>query len=190
MLVTEWPVPPTGIPIFLQASFKPAIFRSVVSGLCKACRENHCQLVGGETAELPGLYPPGEYDLVGTIVGTVPRRRLITGDGRDSILGGNGDDYIEGRGKMDTKTNRRINQRVSDVVPVADIRYLQLAQLPFQFQESHVIRHSLARMAEVRQPVDNGNGGKLRHLFHIFMAERTDHDALNHALQVFCHVEH
>ena len=36
-------------------------------------------LLGGETAEMPGLYPAGEYDLVGTIVGCVPRRRLITG---------------------------------------------------------------------------------------------------------------
>ena len=65
-------------------------FKDVLAGICKACRENHCQLVGGETAELPGLYPPGEYDLVGTIVGTVPRRRLVTGDGiraGDTLIG-------------------------------------------------------------------------------------------------------
>ena len=59
--------------------FNGPVFEQVVAGLCKACRENGCALLGGETAELPGLYPPGEYDLVGTIVGVVARKRLITG---------------------------------------------------------------------------------------------------------------
>jgi phosphoribosylformylglycinamidine cyclo-ligase len=56
------------------------VFREVVKGLCKACRQNGCALLGGETAEMPGLYPPGEYDLVGTIVGAVERKRVITGN--------------------------------------------------------------------------------------------------------------
>lgn len=55
------------------------LFREIVKGLAKACRRNGCTLLGGETAELPGLYPKGEYDLVGTIVGTVPRRKVVTG---------------------------------------------------------------------------------------------------------------
>ena len=57
----------------------PVVFKSVVSGLCKACKENHMALLGGETAEMPGLYPAGEYDLVGTIVGHVKKSQLITG---------------------------------------------------------------------------------------------------------------
>jgi len=57
----------------------PAQFKSVVAGLCKACKENRMALLGGETAEMPGLYPAGEYDLVGTIVGCVKRKDLITG---------------------------------------------------------------------------------------------------------------
>ena len=61
------------------AKIDPAQFKSVVSGLCKACRENHMALLGGETAEMPGLYPAGEYDLVGTIVGCVNKNQLITG---------------------------------------------------------------------------------------------------------------
>ena len=61
------------------ARLEAAVFRQVVSGLCKACRQNGCALLGGETAEMPGLYPRGEYDLVGTIVGAVDRRRLVTG---------------------------------------------------------------------------------------------------------------
>jgi phosphoribosylformylglycinamidine cyclo-ligase len=59
---------------------RASTFRDVVSGLCKACRENGCALLGGETAEMPGLYPKGEYDLVGTIVGSVRQRDLVTGD--------------------------------------------------------------------------------------------------------------
>jgi phosphoribosylformylglycinamidine cyclo-ligase len=61
------------------AKVDPAIFKSVVSGLCKACKENKMALLGGETAEMPGLYPAGEYDLVGTIVGSVSKKNLITG---------------------------------------------------------------------------------------------------------------
>ena len=55
------------------------VFRAVVSGLCRACRQNGCALLGGETAEMPGLYPRGEYDLVGTIVGAVARSRVVDG---------------------------------------------------------------------------------------------------------------
>ena len=61
------------------AKVDPAQFKQVVSGLCKACKENKMALLGGETAEMPGLYPVGEYDLVGTIVGCVSKSQLITG---------------------------------------------------------------------------------------------------------------
>ena len=61
------------------AKVDPAQFKQVVGGLCKACKANRMALLGGETAEMPGLYPAGEYDLVGTIVGCVPRNKLITG---------------------------------------------------------------------------------------------------------------
>jgi phosphoribosylformylglycinamidine cyclo-ligase len=66
------------------------VMAELVSGMCKACRENGCALLGGETAEMPGVYPPGEYDLVGTIVGSVGRKEVITGEGvraGDVIIG-------------------------------------------------------------------------------------------------------
>ncbi|MBU1736283.1 MAG: phosphoribosylformylglycinamidine cyclo-ligase [Verrucomicrobia bacterium] len=64
---------------FGTARFEGPVFQAVVQGLCKACRANGCALIGGETAEMPGLYPTGEYDLVGTIVGAVERKKIITG---------------------------------------------------------------------------------------------------------------
>ena len=68
----------------------PDVAVQVVEGLADACRENGCALLGGETAEMPGFYADGEYDLAGFIVGAVARARLI--DGRqiragDALIG-------------------------------------------------------------------------------------------------------
>jgi phosphoribosylformylglycinamidine cyclo-ligase len=57
----------------------PEIAVKVVEGLAEACKQNGCALIGGETAEMPGFYPEGEYDLAGFIVGVVERDRIITG---------------------------------------------------------------------------------------------------------------
>ena len=57
----------------------PKVAESIVGGIAAACRENGCALLGGETAEMPGFYGQGEYDVAGFIVGAVDRSRLITG---------------------------------------------------------------------------------------------------------------
>ena len=57
----------------------PDVAVQIVEGLARACRENGCALLGGETAEMPGFYADGEYDVAGFIVGAVERDRLIDG---------------------------------------------------------------------------------------------------------------
>lgn len=71
-------------------ALRESIVEEVVRGVATACKENTCALLGGETAEMPGFYPSGEYDLAGFIVGVVEREQLIDGsaicDG-DVLLG-------------------------------------------------------------------------------------------------------
>jgi phosphoribosylformylglycinamidine cyclo-ligase len=55
------------------------VVETVVQGISEACRANGCALIGGETAQMPGFYQPGEYDLAGTIIGAVNRDQIITG---------------------------------------------------------------------------------------------------------------
>jgi len=58
---------------------EPRVFTEIIKGFAKACTENNCALIGGETAQLPGFYQPGEYDVSGTIVGVVERARMLDG---------------------------------------------------------------------------------------------------------------
>jgi phosphoribosylformylglycinamidine cyclo-ligase len=64
---------------FATGKLEPEVTASVVEGMASACKENGCVLLGGETAEMPDFYPPGEYDLAGFIVGVVDKQRVIDG---------------------------------------------------------------------------------------------------------------
>jgi phosphoribosylformylglycinamidine cyclo-ligase len=58
---------------------EPHVFTEIIRGFARACAANHCALIGGETAQMPGFYQPGEYDVSGTIVGVVEKSRMLNG---------------------------------------------------------------------------------------------------------------
>ncbi|HEX4343283.1 MAG TPA: phosphoribosylformylglycinamidine cyclo-ligase, partial [Verrucomicrobiae bacterium] len=58
---------------------EPHVFTEIIKGFARACSANNCALVGGETAQMPGFYQKGEYDLSGTIVGVVEKSRMLNG---------------------------------------------------------------------------------------------------------------
>jgi phosphoribosylformylglycinamidine cyclo-ligase len=64
---------------FATGKLDPEIAEKVIAGISEACKHNGCALLGGETAEMPGFYPEGEYDLAGFILGVVDRERIVTG---------------------------------------------------------------------------------------------------------------
>jgi phosphoribosylformylglycinamidine cyclo-ligase len=73
-----------------MGKLEPNVVEQLVDGMSRACRKAGCALIGGETAEMPGFYPPGEYDLAGFIVGAVERKKILTGKSvkpGDTLLG-------------------------------------------------------------------------------------------------------
>ncbi len=75
---------------FSTGKLEQSVAYDVISGFAKACRENGCALIGGETAEMPDIYKEGEFDLAGTIVGVVDGKKIITGSDiqkGDQLLG-------------------------------------------------------------------------------------------------------
>src|SRR6187399_3115089 len=75
---------------FATGKLEPDVTASVVEGMARACKENGCVLLGGETAEMPEFYSAGEYDLAGFIVGVVDKSKVIDGksiEPGDVVLG-------------------------------------------------------------------------------------------------------
>ncbi|MGO8764692.1 MAG: phosphoribosylformylglycinamidine cyclo-ligase [Limisphaerales bacterium] len=70
---------------------EPRVFTEIIKGFARACAENRCALIGGETAQMPGFYQPGEYDVSGTIVGVVEKSRMLNGQKNvkagDAVIG-------------------------------------------------------------------------------------------------------
>lgn len=64
---------------FATGHLSPRVFKEVLQGIITACKNHNCALLGGETAEMPDMYAPEHYDLVGTIVGVVDKSHILTG---------------------------------------------------------------------------------------------------------------
>ena len=89
-LVVQGAEPLFFLDYFATSALSPEMAGSVVSGIAEGCRQANCALIGGETAEMPGLYATGAYDIAGFAVGAVERGALLTGDdvrAGDVILG-------------------------------------------------------------------------------------------------------
>src|SRR3982075_1003925 len=78
-LVVQGAEPLFFLDYFACGKLDPEAAAAIVAGIAEACRESGCALIGGETAEMPGLYGLGDYDLAGFIVGVVEKARIIDG---------------------------------------------------------------------------------------------------------------
>jgi len=145
---------------------EPRVFTHIIKGLAQACAENNCALIGGETAQMPGFYAPGEYDLSGTIVGVVEKSRML--DGPKSVQRG---DAVIGIASSGLHTNgyslarkilfermklkpksyvTELKNTIGDELLKVHVSYGQLVQkLVKRFDTQHAIRNPVRAFAHI-----------------------------------------
>ncbi len=139
---------------FATGKLQPKIAESVVDGFVKACKENGCSLVGGETAEMPGFYRTDEYDIAGMIVGVVEKKKVF--DGKKVKVG----DVLIGVPSTGLHTNGyslarsvlferfdvddyvdELGANLGDALLSVHRSYLHVIKTAAQFSETHAFAH-------------------------------------------------
>jgi phosphoribosylformylglycinamidine cyclo-ligase len=144
---------------------EPAVMAQVIEGVARGCREAECALLGGETAEMPGFYGDGEYDIAGFILGIVDRERILDGSRIET------GDVLIGLPSTGLHTNgyslaRKIFFDVCGLAidaPVADLGGATVAELLLASHRSY--------LGALRQPLDDD---RIRALAHITGGGLTD----------------
>jgi phosphoribosylformylglycinamidine cyclo-ligase len=137
------------------ARLEPHVFTEILKGFALACAQNGCALIGGETAQMPGFYRPGEYDVSGTIIGVVERSRML--DGRairpgDAVigLGSSGlhtNGYSLARQILFDRLKLRVSSRVAGLIGTLGDELLKV-----HLSYGPVTRALLKRFNPVRRP--------------------------------------
>ena len=140
---------------YATGKLDPEVGESIVRGFARACAENHVALIGGETAEMPGLYAPNEYDLAGTIVGVVDRELIIDGSRvseGDTLIGlpstglhTNGyslaREVLLGNFAVDACPPELGGQRIGDVLLAIHRSYLEAIRVVLPSEGLHGLAH-------------------------------------------------
>ncbi len=138
----------------------PKVFDKLIAGMVKACKEAHCALIGGETAQMPGFYAEGEYDLVGTIVGVVDKSKILSGS---AIKPG---DYVIGLASNGLHTNgyslarkilfEQLGHSVTDKLPGTKTSLADLLLVP-HLNYSPALQKLLKKFNTAASKVRKGN---------------------------------
>ncbi|XP_003738885.2 trifunctional purine biosynthetic protein adenosine-3 [Galendromus occidentalis] len=113
---------------FACGHLDPNAAKQIIAGIAEGCRQSRCALIGGETAEMPGMYEPGDYDLAGFSVGAVDRDKILPRDGDitdGDIVVGFGSSGIHSNGySLVRKVVERSGVRYSDAAPFDETKTL------------------------------------------------------------------
>ena len=123
---------------------------TVVGGIAKGCELSGCALIGGETAEMPGMYPPGEYDLAGFAVGAVEKSKIITGN---TIVPG---DVVLAIGSSGAHSNgySLIRKILGPEIEIIDTSDAVVKQLSRKLEEFHLLQSAPPRTIRLYSTLD------------------------------------
>ncbi len=130
------------LPYFATSNLDPAVAEAVAEGVAEGCRQANCSIIGGETAELPGFYAPGEYDLAGSAVGVVERSRVVTGEAieRGDLVLGLASSGLHSNGYSLARKVLQAHYALTDFVPELGLTLADALLTPTRIYVKSVLR--------------------------------------------------